>query len=191
VNGPALTEAINNNALAALVVPLIVEHNTHSAIRSLSDAAFVPRIMDAWLGGESFSAILAMLRAADVRIGGNRKRPKIEDVVTICEGGLAYEGAMIIATLADLCEADEASLAYVDALKLLQRQMKCGLTASGAVAMYEVGFSDREVAKAMAAAAPGVAAFNAAKAWGRQNFDAAAAVLAPFPAYFSYVLAGL
>jgi hypothetical protein len=45
-----------------------------------------------------------MMSAANVRMGGNGRIPKIEDAVALCEGGFGYEGAMVIATLADLTE---------------------------------------------------------------------------------------
>ena len=114
-NGPDIAQAIANDALLALILPVMVEHNRHSTITSLTDATIIPRIVSAWLAGETFLSILEMMRRSDIRIGGRNRRPKIEDIVAICEGGLAYEGAMIVATLADLCEAEEATAAFTDA----------------------------------------------------------------------------
>ena len=45
---------------------------------------------------------------------------------------------MVVATLADLAEGMDGAVR--DALKLLQRQMKAGLTAGPSLGMYEVGF---------------------------------------------------
>lgn len=39
------------------------------------------------------------MTGSDVRIGDNNRKPKIEDAIALCEGGFAYEGAMVVATL--------------------------------------------------------------------------------------------
>ncbi|WPO41186.1 hypothetical protein [Tardiphaga sp. 42S5] len=92
--------------------------------------------------------ILGRMTDAEIRISGNKRKPKIEDAVALYEGGFAYEGAMIVATLADLAEGMHDTI--VDAFKFLQRQMKAGLATGQALGMYEVGFGDREIAKDLA-----------------------------------------
>lgn len=187
-NNAAVLQAVEANTLLELIIPVMLEHNGHSAITSLSDQAVLPQIVQSWVNGNAFSTILNILTANDVRIGGNERYPKIEDAVSICEGGLAYEGAMIIASLADLFESDGENEAVLTALKFLQRQIKTGLGTPAAIAMYEIGFSDRVVATRLAQAAPAVANFNAARAWVRNNPELARNTIVSFPAYFGTVL---
>jgi hypothetical protein len=61
---------------------------------------------------------------------------------------------MILATIADLAEADEGELPA--ALTLLQRQIKSGLPSLAALGFFEAGFADRIVAQALAARFPDV-----------------------------------
>jgi hypothetical protein len=71
---------------------------------------------------QPFSTMLETMRLQDIRIGGNRRSPKAEDAVAICEGGLAYEGTMIVASLADLC--DDGDDMVRGALELLRDSSK-------------------------------------------------------------------
>jgi hypothetical protein len=185
-NAEALTAAILFSNFASAVIPTMLQHNRHSTVAALSDQQIVPSLVQAWLDGETFAAILDRMKEADIRIGGNRRRPKIEDAIALCEGGFSYEGAMVIATLADLAEDMDGPIS--DALKLLQRQMKSGLTTGSALGMYEVGFADRELAKDLAATFPQVTNFGSARAWVRANSDLARGVIEPYPAYFGTVL---
>jgi DEAD/DEAH box helicase len=182
---PLMLAALAGN-FAATVIPTMLQHNRHSTIIALSKQEVVPSLVQAWLSGETFAAILGRLTEADVRIGGNNRKPKIEDAIALCEGGFAYEGAMVVATLADL--AGDMDGTVRDALKLLQRQMKAGLTTGPALGMYEVGFSDREIAKDLGASFPQVVNFNNARAWVRANGDFTRNLITPFPAYFGTVL---
>lgn len=182
---PLMIAALAGN-FADAVIPTMLQHNRHSTITALSKQEAVPSLVQAWLAGEPFAAILGRMTEANVRIGANNRNPKIEHAVALCEGGFAYEGAMIIATLADLAEGMDGTV--VDAFKLLQRQMKAGLMTGPALGMYEVGFADREIAKDLAATFPQVTTFANARAWVRANGDLARGLIARYPAYFWTVL---
>jgi len=185
-NVDSLMLAIVAGNFAVTVIPTMLQHNRHSTIVALSKQEVVPSLVQAWLAGETFVAIIDRLREADVRIGGNKRKPKIEDAIALCEGGFAYEGAMVIATLADLAEEMDGTIR--DAFKVLQRQMKAGLTTGPALGMYEVGFVDREIAKDLGASFQQVTDFTSARAWVRANGDFTRNLIAPFPAYFGTVL---
>ena len=173
-------------SFAAAVIPTMLQHNRHSTIVALSNQDIIPSLVQAWLAGETFAEILVRMMEADVRIGGNRRKPKIEDAVALCEGGFAYEGAMIVATLADLTEGMDDTI--VDAFKFLQRQIKTGLATASSLGMYEVGFSDREIAKDLSATFTQVTSFANARAWVRANGELTRGLIAPYPAYFGTVL---
>jgi hypothetical protein len=154
--------SIEADTLAELITPIMLQHNRHSSLTSLSDPDIRREIVQAWIRGDTFSAILEMMQARDVRIGGRQRRPKVEDVVAICEGGLAYEGAMIVASLVDL--SDDGDGLERAAFELLQRQFKAGLSPEAALSMHEIGFADREVAKRLAEAFPAASTYAAASA---------------------------
>jgi hypothetical protein len=126
------------------------------------------------------------MTASDVRLGGNRRRPIVEDAVALCESGLGYEGAMILATIADLAEDENNNLS--NSISLLQRQMKAGLPSQAACGFFEAGFADRVIAQSLAEAFPLVSDRQSARATIRQRNEQARAILNRFPAYFKNVI---
>jgi hypothetical protein len=173
--------------LSEVIIPTMLEHNRHPSLASLSDPGVLPEIVQAWIRGDPFSNVLELLRARDVRIGGRRRLPKIEDAVAICEGGLAYEGAMIVATLTDLWAETNNDFA-LNAFRVLQKQLKNGLFSEASIAMYELGFADREVARRLGDAFPNATSYGSAKASIRRTPEIARRSIAPFPLYFQNVL---
>jgi hypothetical protein len=141
------------------------------------------------VNGDTFATVLQSMVERNIRIGGNKWHPTVEDAVAVCESGLGYEGAMILATIADLAEEDEGDLP--GALTLLQRQLKCGLPSLAALGFFEAGFADRVVAQALAGAFPDVADRQSARIVVRNSIAPARAILDQFPAYFGSVLEAL
>ena len=185
-NRAPLTEAIGAGTLLASISAVILQYNRSSTITALSDATVMPLVIEKWVGGATFEAILGLLREHDIRIGGNNRYPTVEDAVAICESGLGYEGAMILSTIADLAETDEGELP--GALALLQRQMKCGLTPAAALGFFEAGFADRIVAQALAQAFPNIVDRQSARLALRNDQEQARQLIDRYPAYFTAVL---
>jgi helicase len=185
-NRTALLQAAASDTLLANLTPVVLQHNKSTAISALSDQSILPIVIEAWMAGFSFSAIYDLMTASDVRIGGNRRRPIVEDAVSLCESGLGYEGAMILATIADL--ADGANDGLSNAISLLERRMKSGLPSQAACGFFEAGFADRMVAQSLADAFPQVSDRQTARAVTRQRNQQARAILNEFPAYFKNVI---
>jgi hypothetical protein len=185
-NMEALLRVAADDTLLSAVAPAIVQHNRSTTITALSDPLIIVPVMFAWVRGASFANIYDFMVGRDIRIGGNRRRPSVEDAVALCENGLGYEGAMIVATLADLAEGDDEVL--FDGLSLLQRQMKIGLASHAALGFFEAGFADRVVAQSLADAFPNVVDRHSARAVLRANNESAQAILVQYPAYFVDVL---
>jgi helicase len=185
-NRVALTQSLGAGTLLVSISAVILQYNRSTTITALSDNAVMPLVIEEWIGGATFDAIFQLLLEREIRIGGNNRYPTVEDAVAICESGLGYEGAMILATIADLAESDEGELA--GALTLLQRQMKSGVTSLGALGFFEAGFADRIVAQALAARFPGVLDRQSARLALRNTAALASEVVGQYPAYFESVL---
>jgi superfamily II DNA/RNA helicase len=185
-NRAVLTQALGAGTLLATISEVILRYNRSTTVTALSDRSVMPLIIQNWMSGAAFDAILQLLLERDVRIGGNNRHPTVEDAVAICESGLGYEGAMILATIADLAESDDGELP--GALSLLQRQIKSGLTSLAALGFFEAGFADRIVAQALARAFPNVVDRHSARNAARTGTAQARVILNQFPAYFGSVL---
>ena len=185
-NRAALTQSLNDGTLLATISAVILQYNRNSTITSLNDQAVMPLVAEKWVSGSTFAAIFQLLLDNDIRIGGNRRKPTVEDAVAICESALGYEGAMILATIADLSEGDEGDLP--DTLAFLQRKFKCGLPSQASLGFFEAGFADRVVAQELAAAFPNVVDRHSARLAAQVGAIQARQILNSFPAYFTAVL---
>ena len=185
-NRVALAQALSEGTLLASVSAVILQYNRSGTITALSDQTVMSRVIELWVSGATFGTIFELLVDRDVRIGGNNRHPTVEDAVAICESGIGYEGAMILATIADLEEGAEGQLP--GALALLQRQMKAGLTSLAALGFFEAGFADRVVAQALGEAFPDVGDRQSARLAVTNEAFQARSVLTPYPAYFTSVL---
>lgn len=188
-NLPALRQAVAANGLFALIAPIMLIHNQNSSVTSLSESAIAAEVAQLWIDGSSFEEIYALLGERDIRIGGNNRSPKVEDAVAICESGLGYDGAMIVATMADLAEEDDDDVH--NALALLQKRLKYGLPNKASIAFFELGFADRVVAVSLAEAFPDVPSRGFARLELRRQRERARQVLARFPTYFMSVFGEL
>jgi hypothetical protein len=186
VNREILMQSLSAGTLLASMSAVVLQYNRSGTITSLSDQTVMTLIIENWVSGATFAAIFQLLVARNIRIGGNNRYPTVEDAVAICESGLGYEGAMILATIADLAEADEGDMP--GALTLLQRQMKSGLTSLAALGFFEAGFGDRVVAQALAMAFPNVVDRQSARLATRNGTAQAREIIGQYPAYFTSVL---
>lgn len=185
-NRAVLTEALGAGTLLASISDVVLQYNHSATITALSDRSVMPQVIEKWVSGATFEAIFQLLLDGNIRIGGNNRYPTVEDAVAICESGLGYEGAMILATIADLAQADKGELP--GALAFLQRQFKCGLPSPAALGFFEAGFADRVVAQSLAEAFPDVVDRQTARITARNAPDQLSEVIGQYPAYFRSVL---
>ncbi|CAM5771848.1 hypothetical protein LMIY3S_03646 [Labrys miyagiensis] len=185
-NRAALEQALQDGTLSTTVAAVMLSYNRSSSVTSLSDQQIMADVVQRWMNGANFADIHVLLVQRGIRIGGNNRHPTVEDAVAICESGLGYEGAMIVATLADLAEEDGNELP--NELALIQRMLKCGLPTRAALGFFEAGFADRVVAAALAVAFPNVLDRQSARLAVRGEVARAREVLGRFPSYFESIL---
>jgi len=144
-----------------------------------------------WLAGKSFAELFTDWNA----VGGAKKhgqtirKLRIEDIVDLAENTLGYQSTLIIAGVSEfLSEIPNIdSEETLQRLNTLQKRIKYGIADSEAIAIYELGFGDREVAKDLQAILPTDPALNVRDRM-RASRDAAAAVLNSYPRYFKQCL---
>jgi class 3 adenylate cyclase len=92
---------------------------------------------------------------------------------------------MVVASMADLVEPLDKNL--YEALLLLQRQIKNGLSNAAALAFYEAGFVDRVISQALATAFGDVTDRAGVRRVCRTQREELDAALDVFPSYFRNV----
>lgn len=187
-NLPALRVAAADNRLLDEIAPIALRFASSRKITTITSQEVIPRTLREWVAGNSYARILATLVEVDARVGGRQRRPTVEDVVALCEGGFGYDVAMIVASIADL--AEELDEALYNAASLLQRQIKTGLTEQAALAFHEAGFADRHVAALLGLLWPLAIDRGGVRAACQQEAVIRPALL-QLPSYFTAVAAEL
>ena len=187
-NLPALRQSVVEGRLLDEIAPIAIRFASSHKLAIIPNQKVTPRILREWVAGQSYSHILKTLVEVGARGGGLRSKPSVEDAVALCEGGFAYDVAMIVASIADLAKEMDEDLN--SATSLLQRQIKTGLTQRAQLAFHEAGFADRYVATSLGERWP-LATNRSDVRTVCQHEDAIMLALVQFPSYFTTVAAEL
>jgi hypothetical protein len=145
-----LTLSDDESALE-LLWPLLFQHIKSGIFIKFNKPEIRKKIACGWIDGISFAKLFAMIEEHKARrIWGTRLRDfKIDDVVDLCEGNLAYDGTLLIGAVCEFVKMHGNGIAE-DVLKILknfQKRLKYGLPSKTSVVLYELGFADRAVAQ--------------------------------------------
>lgn len=140
--------------LLDFIWPLFIKHITSGIFTKLDKPEVLKEIAHGWIRGCPFSELLEIIRQNNAKmIWGTRKRElKIDHVVEICEGALAYSGALLIGAVCEFIETldQDGTGALINRLQLFQKCLKYGLPTETTIALYELGFSDRVISQDIA-----------------------------------------
>jgi len=135
--------------LLATLWPIVADNVTNNTFRRCDSPEVLRNIALEWIRGKSFEGLFEMMKESDVRIiaGTQRRRPKLEHIVDICENGLAYYGTLALGAITEIIEQvrPQDNGEIVTKLLELQKRLKYGLPDSLSVVIYELGFADRVV----------------------------------------------
>lgn len=135
--------------LLKLVWPLLASHVQNASFRKCSKPGALEYCASAWMSGLPFNVILQTLQQQEARLlwGKQLRDYTIDNVVDMCENGLAYDASLLLGAILELTSyiAPNTSDEVASRLSLLQKMLKYGLPTAGSIALYELGFSDRAV----------------------------------------------
>lgn len=108
-----------------------------------------------WISGQPFNVMLGALKTQEARLtwGTKFRQLNVEHVVEMCEGGLAYDGSLLVGAAIEMLSfvAPIESIFLTPPLQELQKMLKYGLPIPSTIALFEAGFSDRVIASDLAA----------------------------------------
>ncbi|ANB68061.1 DEAD/DEAH box helicase [Escherichia coli] len=172
-----------------LVWPLLTQHINGGVFTKFDKPEVLKEIAHGWISGRPFNDLLKIIRERKCKmIWGTRRREfKVDHVVDVCEGTLAYEGALLVGALCEFVGASDPKEAgeLISKLQLFQKRLKYGLPTETAISLYELGFSDRVVSQGIAKEMGLIETqkddlINTFK----QKRDAASATIEKYPSYF-------
>jgi len=188
-NADELIAAQNGDEVIALIWPLITEHIHNRAFNKFDKKDILEEIAKKWISGTPFHELFRIADKNKCKLGkGKRPRKvKIENIIDICEGGLAYDGALLVSALCEFVEMldREGTGDPINRLQLFQKRLKYGLPTETTIALYELGFSDRVISQDLAASLNLAATQmkDLVKAL-KKDRDGANAVMEKYPRYF-------
>jgi len=188
-NAANLLSIIDEMEILDLAWPLLTKHIKGGVFTKFDKPEVLKGISHGWISGMTFSELLKIIHGHNAKmIWGTRRREfKIDHVVNLCEGTLAYDGALLIGALCEFIEAldQDGTENLINRLQLLQKRLKYGLPTETTIALYELGFSDRVISQDLANS------LNLKKTSKndilndlKQDRHRARAVMEKYPAYF-------
>ncbi|WP_140920021.1 DEAD/DEAH box helicase [Limnobaculum xujianqingii] len=177
------TEALN------LVWPLLTRHINGGVFTKFDKPEVLKEIAYGWISGKPFSDLLETIHKREAKMiwGTKRREFKIDHVVDVCEGTLAYDGALVVGAVCEFIETldQDGTGELINRLQLFQKRLKYGLPTETTIVLYELGFSDRVISQDFAASLNLAATQKKylVKAL-KQDRDGANAVMEKYPSYF-------
>lgn len=141
----------DENELLDLLWPLLVELVPEKRLHDTQPAAAIRHVANAWLQGAPYHQLHNVMSEAEFPHGKYMRKFSVDMVVELCEQTIGYEFAFLVATIREAVQHTPVSEKQREDLKVfaerLQKRLKYGLPTQGAIAFYEVGFTERTVAQ--------------------------------------------
>ena len=188
-NADSLLSIVDETEALDLAWPLLTRHINGGVFTKFDKPEVLKEIVHGWISGKPFSDLLKIIRKRKAKmIWGTRRREfKIDHVVDVCEGTLAYDGALVVGAVCEFIETldQDGTGELINRLQLFQKRLKYGLPTETTIALYELGFSDRVISQDLAASLNLAATQknDLVKAL-KQDRDGANAVMEKYPRYF-------
>ena len=193
-NAGRILECESQDELASVIWPLLARYVRNRPFNRCNPASVLRDVAMGWLQGQSYDELFSILTNASVRFGAGKgaRYPTLDNVVDICENGLAYDGMLAIGAVAEILERlrpEEKGAS--DRLRLLQKRVKYGLPSASEISVYELGFSDRVISLELSGLLNGVTSRGSARQQIELNEARVRASLEKYPSYFGRIMDGL
>lgn len=188
-NSDNLLSIVDETEVLDLVWPLLTKHISSGVFTKFDKPEVLKEIAHGWISGNPFRELLKIIRKRKAKmIWGTRRREfKIDHVVDVCEGTLAYDGALVVGAVCEFIETldQDGTGDLINRLQLFQKRLKYGLPTETTIAIYELGFSDRVIAQDLAASL-NLAATQKKDLMSalKKDRDGANAAMEKYPSYF-------
>lgn len=144
-----LLSSHDNGGLLTVVWPVLAENISNNTFRKCDPPKVLLDIAQGWIHGKPYNELLTTMSESEARIIARtqRRQPKLESVVDICENGFGYDGSLCVAAITEIIGLvrPQGSEAAITELLELQKRLKYGLPNTKCIAIYELGFADRIV----------------------------------------------
>lgn len=153
-NTDALLAIVDETELLDLCWPLLKQLIKDGVFTRFDKPDVLKEIAHEWIIGKPFSDLLKTIDTRNSKMiwGRGRREFKIDHVVDVCEGTFAYQGTLVVGAVCEFIDTLNRDDTHdlVNRLQLFQKRLKYGLPTKTAIALYELGFSDRVISQDIA-----------------------------------------
>jgi POLQ-like helicase len=153
-NRELLFQARNSSDFCKALWPLYEMFVKDKTFAQCSDREALQEVCLAWTEGKMFHELLALFTRSKCYLKREKTKGRInvEVVVELCQGSFAYHAALLTGAVVEFLGYGEIQAPEpMVRLQAFQKQLSYGLPSSAAIALYEMGLSDRAVAFDLAA----------------------------------------
>ncbi|MBU1043883.1 MAG: DEAD/DEAH box helicase [Candidatus Omnitrophica bacterium] len=146
--------SVDADHLLDVIWPLLNRYINNNTYNKCDKPSLLKDVVQGWISGKSFYDLLKILHNGNAKLlwGKRCREYNIENLVEMCEVGLAYGGALLLGAInefVDLLEFENKQ-ETLSKIRLFQKRLKYGLPSTESVVIFEMGFSDRAVSQELA-----------------------------------------
>lgn len=139
-------EDFSSQEIHEMCIEQIYQLSNNATMKKVS-LALVNKIASLWIQGVPYGEIFNQCSDERIAWGKRTRKIKLEDIVTICDGGFNYSATIILNAIFELLvqkgeDYDEIATIINDFLL----QLKYGLPDKNSIYIYEEAFNDRNIA---------------------------------------------
>lgn len=139
----------NQKDLLNVIWSVIDSEIQNSTYNKCSDKGVLARVAIKWINGKSFNNILEFVKDSGAKLVTSKQQRdfKSDNIVEICENGIAFEGTLILGAIVEIINFNyhDKYDELIENIKALQKRIKYGLPSNLSVLLYELGFNDRVI----------------------------------------------
>lgn len=140
--------------LLKTIWPILSENIHNNTFKKFTPSEILFDIVLEWINGQTYEALLDVASEEDCRIiaGKQKRRITMDAIIEICDNGFSYDGTLAIGAIVEILKLlypDDSDEVIIKLLEL-QKRLKYGLSNPLGFTVYELGFSDRVIAKDIA-----------------------------------------
>lgn len=141
--------SININEVTDVLLEALIEFGDCSLIPKIEGDERLNQLLRMWLNGLSYIELLEYTSLNNIckKYGEGTRKIKIEDILNLCLNDFSYAAMVVIQSVSDLLEQIRGTTSHVERYMELILRMRYGLSSMTEVYIYEIGFSDRILAK--------------------------------------------
>lgn len=175
-----------------LILEQIIVYSDNKLLKKVISKPEISNLAIQWISGENYQSIYQYCLENDVQIQDRRTQAKqrtirLEEVIELCDNAFGYSSILVIHAIGELILTLSPSNESIrEITNFLCQKLRYGLSNKTEILIYELGFSDRVIAKEISRQLGQISypSKNKLKEMIRKDRNELRAKLQNYPAYF-------